>query len=360
MATYYSKAHRLSETIRTDIESGVFALFSRLPGEQRLAGMYNAARCTIRKALARLIDEGLLVRQGTRLVVNPEASNKGASLLLRKSTRRIAVVIPNDDQLTSGFTSGIFELAANDETACFLFILGSRIPAELRRPESFDGMILMPEERPPFHELYEIWKNSGRCVVFLDRKLGNVEAPLVETDNSGAAYRAVTRLLSLYRRPVFFFSHPLDESTSTRERYNGYCNAMHDAGYGDSIEEHTVFFVFINLRERPDLLPMSGAMRKLRTLTPPLSIFAVNDLAAYAVYASCSRLGLKIGDNVKIIGFDDTQWAYCARPRLSSVRQPPYEVGQVAYRLLMRLFENPEPAPPCIRLPARLIEKESS
>jgi len=364
MTEYRSKAKRLAERLRADIEAGNFDCFPRWPGELRLGELYGAARATVRKALAELIDAGLLVRRNSRLelVRLSEAAPVPAAAV--RKTRRIAVVSSSFDQLMEGFFSGIAAAALVAGAECYCVESGGdpnlAWPEELLHPDRFDGMILMPLPYSPFYELYNCWRLAGKPVVFLDRLLDGVEGTLVEVDNAGGAYRAVTRLLTLYPRPVHCFSYPLGESSSVQERYLGFRNAMRDTGYGAAVDDYTLFFHFIDLYHQPELVGMSGVWRRLKTLTPPVSVFAVNDHAAYTVYVACRALGWEVGREVKLIGFDDSPMAYRLRPRLSSMRQPSFKVGRESFRMLERLMDGILSEPVCVKIPVELVEKESS
>lgn len=361
---YHGKADRLLETFKRDIRAGNFDRFSRWPGEARLAELYSVARATIRKVLTALETEGVLRRNGVRREIEQMFREAVPGGMVKVRQRRIALVIPGIDILTNGFSDGICEAARKAGCDCYVFYVSpmneQKIPEELLAPTLFDGMIMMPLEGRKYHRIFDCWRSASLPVVFLDRRLKGCDATLVEVNNSGGAYRAVGRLLSLYPRPVYFFSNPLEEASSNRERYLGYCNAMRDYGYGALIEEYTTFFTFIDLMTNPEFNSMSGAWRRLKQLKPPLSIFAVNDLAAYAVYIACEELGWRIGIDVKIIGFDDLPWTYRIRPRLSSLRQPSAEIGYECFKLLNRTINGELKEPVTVRIPVTLIEKESS
>ncbi len=367
MRHYQSKSKRLTETIRQDIAKGNFSFFPHLPSEVRLAELYGSARATIRKALSELVDDGILVRGVKQLSIAPEYRSKpvGGDHVPVARSRKIGGVFPMEDATINGLLAGITGAAERLEMDFQYFL---RIP---QNPESwvaeltacgFDGLLLIPLELENYRAFYRKLQEVKLPLVCLDRTFyGNEEScTCVEADNRAGTYRAVTRLIMLYRRPVHFFCYHLNDSTSATERYEGYLAAMQDAGFGRETEEASHFFDFIDLTRFPEKHILSGALRALRTLTPPVSIFTLNDYAAYAVYMACDVLNWKIGEDVKIISFDDSPLAYRLQPRLSGMRQPLEEIGATAVELLRRIIDGEVTQPMQLKVPVTLVEKESS
>jgi LacI family transcriptional regulator len=72
------------------------------------------------------------------------------------------------------------------------------------------------------------------------------------------------------------------------------------------------------------------------------------------------RVGLRCPEDIALVGFDDFEWAAVMHPRLTTVRQPTYEIGQKAAQLLFERLEKRDAAPQVIRLQPDLIIRESS
>ena len=83
------------------------------------------------------------------------------------------------------------------------------------------------------------------------------------------------------------------------------------------------------------------AHRMLSMAAPPTAIFAVNDLRALGVVAAASELGLRIPEDISVIGFDDIAPAGIAHPPLTTIRNPVYELGREAVFLLKALIASP-------------------
>lgn len=70
------------------------------------------------------------------------------------------------------------------------------------------------------------------------------------------------------------------------------------------------------------------------------AIFASNDLMAYGAYKAIRSYGYKIPDDISVVGFDDIQLSQILEPQLTTIRQPAYDMGLAAARMLIKLVEG--------------------
>ncbi|MBX9638847.1 MAG: substrate-binding domain-containing protein, partial [Mycobacteriaceae bacterium] len=89
-------------------------------------------------------------------------------------------------------------------------------------------------------------------------------------------------------------------------------------------------------------------------------VLAGNDEIALGILQAALDVGLHVPGDLRVIGFDDTRMCEIVRPRLSSVRVPMAEVGAAAVKSLIRRLEQPEEEATCVRLPTKLVVRESS
>src|SRR5258708_12929970 len=75
----------------------------------------------------------------------------------------------------------------------------------------------------------------------------------------------------------------------------------------------------------------------------PTAIFAANDLMAYGVLEAAEERGLRVPEDLSLVGFDDIPLSAHTRPALTTVRQPFYSIGQRAIKLLFSLLASPRP-----------------
>jgi LacI family transcriptional regulator len=217
-------------------------------------------------------------------------------------------------------------------------------------------------------------QDQGFPIVMIDDQGAPTRAPWVGTDNREGAYAAVRHLLSLGHRRIAHIQAPSTFQVS-KDRAAGYRDALAEAG----LALEPSFLV------EGDFRPSSGRVgaEKLLSLpNRPTAIFAANDEMAYGVLAAAETLGLRVPDDLAVVGFDDIASSAHIRPPLTTVRQPFYEMGQAATRMLLSQVEAPRPtvtqrhtagaASPAlsaavypaleavrVQLPSRLIVRES-
>lgn len=220
---------------------------------------------------------------------------------------------------------------------------------DIMQAESVDGIIL-----PPIHEhdaaVMQVVRN-GTPVVCVDRSMTDAVLDKVEVDNRRGAFEAVGHLIGLGHRHIGLIGGPADSSTG-RERLAGY-NAAH-AKAGVPIRTRYVRF--------GDYKAESGrrlADDLLSEPEPPTALFVCNRLMTVGALGTIYERGLRIPDEIAIIGFDELPLAGVFNPPLTVVRQPAYEVGKCAAELMIRRLDDPGRAPTSLVLPPELIVRKS-
>ncbi|CNL38140.1 LacI family transcriptional regulator [Mycobacterium tuberculosis] len=93
----------------------------------------------------------------------------------------------------------------------------------------------------------------------------------------------------------------------------------------------------------------------------PDAVFAANDGVALGVLTALLRHGIRVPEEIALVGFDDVAAAHQGVVPLTSVRQPGYEIGRAAGAALLQLLADPTAAPPApTPFPAELIVREST
>ncbi|HJC69923.1 MAG TPA: LacI family transcriptional regulator [Candidatus Brachybacterium intestinipullorum] len=112
-----------------------------------------------------------------------------------------------------------------------------------------------------------------------------------------------------------------------------------------------------------DWTPRSGyeLTRELLASGPPQALFAANDMMAIGALHALHEQGLRVPEDIAVVGFDDTDCAAYLTPSLTSVSQPFAELGRLALHRLLQLLEHPEePGPPPAALAPRLVARGST
>ena len=231
-----------------------------------------------------------------------------------------------------------------------------RAIASLLATIRLDGVILTP----PLCDMAVVLdavEAAGVPYVRVSPSLFPGRSALVEMDDTQAAYEMTQFLLARGHSDIGFVrGHP--EHGSSHRRYDGFVKAMREAG----AEPHSRriaqgFNSFASGREAAKALFMDAA-------NLPTAIFASNDEMAFGVMAYAQQTGVRIPDQVSVVGFDDTPGSMIIWPHLTTIRQPVTDLAFAAADMLLSRASAEEDAPNFSdtrrELPFDLIERESA
>jgi LacI family transcriptional regulator len=181
------------------------------------------------------------------------------------------------------------------------------------------------------------------------------EAPgcdMVNCANRPGARAAIDHLLELGHRRIGFITGTLNVG-STHERLAGYREALAAAGvlYTDELVVQGDFMEPRGFEAACELLALPDR---------PTAIFASSDAAAFGVLRAARESGLRVPEDLSVVGFDDIPEASYVDPALTTVRQPLQEMGRTAVRRLMALLAEPEAPPQRIVLATELLVRGST
>lgn len=194
----------------------------------------------------------------------------------------------------------------------------------------------------------------GLAIVLLNHELTAPRIGCVLNDLWGGARVAVEHLISSGRRRVAMItdSNNLRFQVAPR-RLSGYREALTRAG-------HALDDDLLMLDENTVAGGRAATARLMNLARPPDAIFAYNDLMAIGALQELSRLGVRVPDDVAVIGFDDITMCEVVSPTLTSVRIDREELGRTAVELLWQLVEHPTETLTPVRLPVELVLRESA
>jgi LacI family transcriptional regulator len=189
-------------------------------------------------------------------------------------------------------------------------------------------------------------------VVFVNRTVESAQASSVTVDNFEGAVMATRHLLDLGRRTLVHLAGP-PWASNALARQAGFRAATDAAGIGDRARVVPVGFFIEEAR---------GQIREAMRQGPrPDAVFAVNDSIAIAAMEELVDLGLRIPEDVAVIGFDDTHLSASRFIRLSTVAHNVAEMASVATTMLIDRIEGRlEAWPRRIVLPPRLVVRAST
>jgi LacI family transcriptional regulator len=174
----------------------------------------------------------------------------------------------------------------------------------------------------------------------------------VDIDNRSAAREAVAHLLEHGYRRIGIINGPPNMIASI-DRYAGYVNALQEAG---RIPDPSLM-VYSDFTRRGAYRAMSHMLGQLDA--PPDAMFVASDTMASGALQALRDQGLRVPDDVAVMGFDGLDETLVSQPILSTVHQPIRELGAEGVLALIELLEHPENAPIHRYLPFRLQTRRS-
>ena len=221
---------------------------------------------------------------------------------------------------------------------------------EAFRSRRVDGLVVVPSVASATAHLGDLVA-AGVPLVLFDRAVRGLKVDVVLVDNKQGARTAVEHLVRLGHRRIGLVSDQ-PEISSSAERIEGYRAGIAAAGipWDDRL---------ISLTGSTQADGYRGAKVLLEARRPPSAIFTANNMMSVGTLLALRDLGLRIPQDVALVGFDDFEWTTLIEPPLTAVRQPVYQIGHHAgERLLARLQGDVSP-PRRIRLPTEFVVRGS-
>lgn len=193
--------------------------------------------------------------------------------------------------------------------------------------KDIDGMIFIGTGK-----VHQISRKATKVpIVVVDRKVGR-DFCSVYTDNIKGGYLATKYLLQKYKKEVVILSGSTSLNTFF-DRMVGYRDALKESGieYNEALV-HECDFTYEGGFKAVNKLLDSGINFR--------SIFAANDFIAIGAIRALVEKGIKIPQEVAIVGYDDIPISSVFIPSLSTVKQPKYEIGKKSAELIMEIIQN--------------------
>lgn len=322
-----------------------------------------AARASVSPAtVSRVINNNGNVRadMAARVIEAAEALDyrpNGMARNLRRQTSEVWALIVSDIDAVH-FTSlgrGVMEISETVGKSVVLYNTDDELEKERRYIEvaianRVGGVVISPasDRGTTLKQLIR----RGIPVVTIDRRLHGSPVSSVTVENAHGAQQATAHLVDSGYSRVACVAGPPQMSTFA-ERLSGYTQALKAAGVEVAPE----------LVVQGDARAASGyeaARALLRLKQPPDAIFVTNSLMTLGALECLADEGVRVPQELGLVGFDEHPWARLLRPSLTTVAQPTYELGRRAAQLLIEEAKFPQMDPVSISLPTELIVRESS
>lgn len=198
-----------------------------------------------------------------------------------------------------------------------------------------DGLIVMPTGNTDCG--FQKFIRTGKPVVMIDRKMKDVCCDCILVDNEGAAEDAVNRLLRAGHRKIGMIAGPQDVYTAL-ERQRGYEKALRESGAVCGTE--------LVARGNYTITGGAAAMRTLWENNPDMTaVFISNYEMTVGAMMEINDLGIRVPDELSVIGFDNIDFAKASVPRLSIVTQPTAKIAREAADTLLEKLRQRDAKP---------------
>ncbi len=299
----------------------------------------NVAVSTVSRAFNDKYD----IRKETREMILKRATEMGyhpnpiAKKLIQQKTYNVGVVVP--EFVNAYFPEviiGIQEVLIKKGYQVLVMQSNENPATELENVKTLednmvDGLLISLSGESLNNEYYAGMLKKGYPIVFFNRVDEKIPASKVVFDDYKWAYFATEHLIKQGYRKIYHFSGYQHLSLS-RNRINGYRKAMEK--FNVPFDPHYIIEAGFFMHEGQAVME-----RLIEKEDVPQAIFAANDPVAIGVIKALKKAGLRIPDDVAVVGFSESKMAEIVDPPLSSVSQPTFEIGKSAAELLMRQIE---------------------
>ena len=314
------------------------------------------------QTVSRVINDSERVRPETRSRVEAAIEELGyhpnaiARSMARGHTHTIGCISPNLSNYI--FASMIESAQAEARRQGFFILTGSAPSVDEVQPlldemlnRRVDGLLILnPRDDNRYRYLLPLIQR-GMPVVYLKNSPKGELVSSVCCDDQNGSYQATRYLLELGHTSIATIIGPENEEC-TQDRVEGYRQALLEAGTNP--EEVLI--------TKGDWTAESGgqAIRQLLASEIPFSsVFAQNDQMAVGAIRALRDAGLRVPQDISVIGYDDIPLASYFDPPLTTIRQPMDEFGLHGAQLLIEAVKNPKYIPKQVRLNAQLIKRNS-
>ncbi len=222
----------------------------------------------------------------------------------------------------------------------------------LLEEQRVQGIVVTPATRSIRH--LEALRERGTLVVLLDRRSSSGRFCSVSVDHTHGGELAARHLFDLGHRLIAFINGPLHLSQCA-ERRKGMRRAAAEAGLDpdECIVEYTIEPIAAEQAE-------SAVDAIVAARDRASAIVCVNDQIAFAVLRALAQRRVRVPRDISVVGYDDVDFAAWLSPTLTSIRQPKYELGQAAARLLLAETADPLHRHDEVRFEPELVVRHST
>lgn len=282
----------------------------------------------------------------------PNAIARG---LASRKTTTVGIVLSDVTRAsTSQLLGGIIDIAKKYNYSIKLFATaGEQEFNDVLRTvvaEQVDGILFLDDELTTEQMVLvkKTFEDANIPMVLTNVLFDDPTIPAVMVDYKQAAYEITKKLISEGRKDIYLLSRVRRFSTNEGKE-KGYTLAMQEAGLEPKI-----------FKTSGDLEINTAHFHEYFANNKVDAAIAVRDSVAVSFMNAALDLGMKVPEDVCVVGFQNTKYAQLARPTLTCVDTPVYDIGAVAMRLLTKIMKQEEVDNITIKLPHNIIKRKSA
>lgn len=324
--------------LRESIRNGARKAGEFVGTEQELCREHGISRVSVRRATEQLIREGLIERR------------PGKGLFVRepdRSARLIQVVVPDlSFKQCVQIARGAQLLAAERGFQVQVSDAHNRMDTDIavlrQLPDmAAEGALILSWHHPRFTEAMLDLKRQNYPFVLVDEHPRDIEIDSVTADNHAGGLMVGNALIDLGHRRIGFVGNIIADTV--RARLEGLRDAMGDRGL--PFDRTLVADLAVQPQEDWAERIEFCTQRLLARADRPTAIFYSDDQVAAEGYRVIREAGLRIPEDISVVGFDDSPLCRWLNPTLATVRQPSIEMGRAAMAMLLERLAMPSHAP---------------
>ncbi|MBQ8568196.1 MAG: GntR family transcriptional regulator [Oscillospiraceae bacterium] len=324
--------------------------------EMELCTIHNVSRQTVRQALMKLESDNIIKRI------------RGSGTFVSNGIRPIPAMTGTVGVISTYFSDYIFphiitgiENVLND-AGCPIQIatthnLGSEEAQAIKNmlASNVRGLIIEPSRSAlpnPNRKLYDEIRQNGIPLVFFNAKYDWSDAPYVAMDDISAGRIAADHLFDCGHKKISGFF--VFDNLQGHKRYQGFIESCF--AHGETETEKNVYWYAAGHGSR---LFSHDKKRILDMLTSSTAVVCYNDMLALELLKFCRKNGIRVPEDVSVIGIDDSKYAAICDVPLTSVHHPHSGLGEATAKMLLRYMENPDAEQQSIVFPPELVIRNS-
>ena len=333
-----AKYQKVIDWITENIDAEIIKPGEKIPSEIELCALFNLSRQTIRHAIAKMSEDGLLEsRRGSGTYVAVQRAEEGEKNVIAVVTTYL------DDYIFPSTIRGIENTLSDKGYSMQLSFTNNTVGKErqiltdLLGRNDVAGLIMEPVKSAlpnPNRDLYLQLKDRGIKVLFINSFYPELDLPHVSINDAECAYKAVRALIDAGHGSIGCVLK-LDDGQG-RERYRGYMRAITEAGLSFSYDH-------VNWIDTIDISKGKSSLSKVRErLRECTAVFCYNDQVAELVIEMLSDEGVNVPGDMSVIGMDDSDIARKGinGVTISSIPHPKEKLGEKAAQNIIRMIHE--------------------